>query len=286
MSEATLPDRLDPRSRVLAAAFFCAGLTGLHSLSSVAVALGLAALTSLAARLPLRLTLRRLAALEGFLLLSVASLPFTVAGAPVFDTPLGSVSREGLTLAALILGKAAAAALALAALLGTLEPAVLGRALSRLGAPDKLVHLYLFTQRYLHVLAREHARLTQAMKARGFRPGCNRHTWRVYGWMFGMLTLRSLERADRVLAAMRCRGFDGRLRSLREDASFRLPDGALAALALLAVGLTATLYQSTLIVTDQGAEKTRGMSRAAPVGADTNGHYSGPLVLPPTAGGW
>jgi hypothetical protein len=32
------------------------------------------------------------------------------------------------------------------------------------------------------------------------------------------------------------------------------------------------LYPSALIVTDQGAEKTRGTSRAAPVGADTNGH--------------
>ena len=98
--------------------------------------------------------------------------------------------------------------------------------------------------------------------------------------------MRSLERADRVLAAMRCRGFDGRLRSLQADAPFHLPDGAFAALALLAVGLAAALYQSPLIVTDQGAEKTRGMSRAAPVGADTNGHYSRPLILPATAGGW
>jgi hypothetical protein len=28
-----------------------------------------------------------------------------------------------------------------------------------------------------------------------------------------------------------------------------------------------------LIVTDQSAEKTRGMSRAAPVGADADGHH-------------
>jgi hypothetical protein len=32
------------------------------------------------------------------------------------------------------------------------------------------------------------------------------------------------------------------------------------------------LYRSALIVTDHGAEKTRGTSRAAPVGADTDGH--------------
>lgn len=238
-------DRLDPRTRVLAAAAFCVAVSLLQTGVGLAAALLCAAGLTAAAGLPAKTVLRRLAALEGFLLAGVAALPFAVPGEPAF-TLFGLVaSQPGLERAGLILGKATAAALAAAALLGALEPVALGRALARLGAPDKLTHLYLFTARYIHVLLREYRRLTLAMKARGFRPGCNRHTWRTYGWLFGMLTVRSLERADRVLAAMRCRGFDGRLLPLTEDRPFRLPDGVFAALALGVAAAAASVSAAT-----------------------------------------
>jgi cobalt/nickel transport system permease protein len=54
------------------------------------------------------------------------------------------------------------------------------------------------------------------MRARAFRPGCGPHCWRSVGYLFGMLMVRSLERAERIDAAMRCRGFDGRFH-LAED---------------------------------------------------------------------
>ena len=218
MSERSAPlDRLNPRTRVLAALAFCIAASFLQTAAGLTAALLCAAGLAATAGLPVRTALRRLAALEGFLLAGVAALPFMVPGAPAFTLLGFDASWPGLAQAAMIVGKATAAALAFAALVGALEPAALGRALARLGAPGKLVHLYLFTARYVHVLLREYRRLTLAMKARGFRPGCNRHTWRAYGWLFGMLTVRSLERADRVLAAMRCRGFSGALPALTED---------------------------------------------------------------------
>ena len=233
MSERSAPlDRLDPRTRVLAALAFCIAASFVQTAAGLTTALLCAAGFAAAAGLPLKTALRRLVALEGFLLAGVAALPFMVPGPPAFALLGFDASWPGLAHAGMIVGKATAAALALAALVGALEPAALGRALARLGAPDKLVHLYLFTARYVPVLLREHRRLTLAMKARGFRPGCNRHTWRSYGWLFGMLTVRSLERADRVLAAMRCRGFTGRLPALADDRPFRLPDGVFAALAV------------------------------------------------------
>lgn len=242
MNQRTAPlDRLDSRTRVLAALAFCIAASFLQTPAGLAAALTCAAVLAAAAGLSVKTALRRLAALEGFLLAGVAALPFMVPGPPAFALSGFEASWPGLTQAGLIVGKATAAALALAALVGALEPAALGRALARLGAPDKLVHLYLFTARYIHVLAREYRRLTLAMKARGFRPGCNRHTWRAYGWLFGMLTVRSLERADRVLAAMRCRGFVGRLPALTEDQSFRLPDGVFAALAVGVAAAAAAL---------------------------------------------
>jgi cobalt/nickel transport system permease protein len=106
---------------------------------------------------------------------------------------------------------------------GTLEPATLGHALGRLRVPDKLVHLFLFTVRYVDVLDAEFLRLRQAMRARAFVPGSNAHSWRSLGWLIGMLLVRSLERSQRILAAMKCRGFDGRL-YLLEDYRWRRAD--------------------------------------------------------------
>jgi cobalt/nickel transport system permease protein len=49
------------------------------------------------------------------------------------------------------------------------------------------------------------------MRARAFVPRSDRHTWNSYGWLIGMLLVRSLARSRRVFGAMRCRGFQGRL---------------------------------------------------------------------------
>jgi len=48
------------------------------------------------------------------------------------------------------------------------------------------------------------------MQARAFVMGTNRHTWKSIGYLFGMLLIRSVERAERINDAMKCRGFCGR----------------------------------------------------------------------------
>jgi cobalt/nickel transport system permease protein len=95
-----------------------------------------------------------------------------------------------------------------------------------LGVPDKLVHLMLFSVRYFDVLRREYLRLAAALKIRGFQPRMNRHTYRAYGHLVGMLLVRSLDHSERIVAAMKCRGFRGRFYLLdhfalsRRDACF------------------------------------------------------------------
>ncbi len=202
-------DGLDPRTRVLGAVLFAATAVALSRPSALLAALALAAGLAALARLPLRRTLARLAALEGFVLLVVAALPFTVPGDPAFSV-LGLVaSREGLLAAAEVALTANAVVLSLTALAGAMEPAVLGHALGGLGAPRRLVHLLLLTVRYVDVLEGEARRLALAMRARGFRPATDRHTLRTLGHLVGMLLVRSVERSERVLAAMKCRGYDG-----------------------------------------------------------------------------
>jgi len=86
-------------------------------------------------------------------------------------------------------------------------------ALARLGLPRALVIQLLFVYRYLFVLSDDAARMIRAHGLRaplGRRPGL-----RVAGSMLGQLLLRTLARAQRIHAAMLCRGFDGVFRLRR-----------------------------------------------------------------------
>jgi cobalt/nickel transport system permease protein len=176
--------------------------------------------------------------MESFLAVLLLTLPFSVPGTPVLALGPLAASAEGLAQALRILLKANAVVLALLGLVGGLEPVVFGHALARLGVPQKLVHLLLQTVRQIHLLSQEHRRLRQAMRARAFVPRSDRHTWNSYGWLIGMLLVRALGRSRRVLAAMRCRGFQGRLYLLdnpvwdRGDSAFALILGTSLAVLL------------------------------------------------------
>jgi cobalt/nickel transport system permease protein len=88
-------------------------------------------------------------------------------------------------------------------------------ALGRLGAPRVLVAQLALLYRYLFVLADEAARTIRGYEARaaGRRPGV-----RMGATLLAQLLVRALARAERVHAAMRCRGFDGRLWLVRSHA--------------------------------------------------------------------
>jgi len=204
-----LVGRLDPRTRVIAAVLFAVAAVSAQGLTAQGALLGLAAGLAGLARLPLGQTLRRLAALEGFMLAALFTLPFTVPGTPVATFLGWDASAEGLMRAASVALVATSVMLAVQALLGSLEAVALGHALERLRAPRRLVTLLLFTLRYIEVLHQEYARLRLAMRARAFRPRTGWHTWRAYGWLVGMLLVMSVERSERIHAAMRLRGFRG-----------------------------------------------------------------------------
>ena len=122
----------------------------------------------------------------------------------------------------------------LLALVGDLDPVVIGHALHRLRMPTVLVQLLQFTVRYVGLIDAELDRTRIAMRARGFVPGTNWHTYRSLGYALGMLLVRSLERAERVLCAMKCRGFSDRFPVL-DTLHFRRIDAGLAALTMLAL---------------------------------------------------
>ncbi len=118
-------------------------------------------------------------------------------------------------------------------------------AAAALRVPGRLVHIAMLTYRYLFLFARELGRLRVAVRVRGYRNRPTMHCYRTIGNVAGTLLVRSSERAERVAQAMRCRGFDGRFRSLTEFrtraidvvgfASIVLAFGALAASELLGI---------------------------------------------------
>ena len=147
-------------------------------------------------------------------------------------------SHESLRLAAAIALKANAAVLVVASLIGTMDAVTLGHALAHLYVPRRLAQLLLFMVRYFNVLGREYARLRAAMRVRCFRPRMSMHSYRTIGYLVGMLLVRSFDRSERVLAAMKCRGFRGQYYMLDHFAFVARRDLPFcAAMSLLATAL-------------------------------------------------
>jgi cobalt/nickel transport system permease protein len=110
-------------------------------------------------------------------------------------------------------------------------------AVEKLGAPRSFAVQLLFLYRFIFVLADEASRMVRARALRSF--GRGGMGMRVFTSMIGQLLLRTLDRAQRIHLAMRCRGFDGTIRMVRpwnirgRDAAFFLGWSALFVLMRL-----------------------------------------------------
>lgn len=226
--------RVDPRLRLAAVLGLAVTLYAAPGLEAAAVAVGLGVGVALLARVPGRRTARRLAALNLFFATLLLTVPLSTPGQPL--ATLGPLvwSQEGVRIALRLALQGNAVMLAAFALLASLDPVRLGWGLQGLGVPSRLVQLFLLLVRYIEVMHQEYHRLADAARVRCFSPRLNGHTLTSLGYLVGQLLLRSLERAERILAAMRCRGFDGRFHLAARAAGSRAD--ALFAVAWL-VGL-------------------------------------------------
>jgi len=207
--------RIDPRVRFLTALWLAACTAVVRNPPAVGFALAAGLALVAAARIPPRRVIRRLVPLNIFMLLVLLTLPWTVPGRPLLNIGPAVLTAEGLQRALLLAARGNALMLMMIALLGTMEVTDIAHALSRLHLPARLVGLFIITIRYIEVLHHhEFDRLARAMKSRSFRPRADLHTYRSYGYLLGMFMVRSFERAERILRAMKSRGFDGRLPAL------------------------------------------------------------------------
>jgi cobalt/nickel transport system permease protein len=220
---------LDPRVRIVG--FLVMGVTACvcDRMETLGCLLACSCVLLIAALPPRRRTVKRLLAVNSFMALTICTLPWFVPGVAILSAGSFSFSREGLMQAMMIAMKGNAIMIACFALIATIEPARLAHALWRLRLPRRLITVLMLQVRYIEVVHDEHHRLHDAMTARGFRPGFDMHTLRSYAHLVTMMIILSLRRAEQVLAAMRCRGFDGRFHCLT-TLRLRARDGVFIAL--------------------------------------------------------
>jgi cobalt/nickel transport system permease protein len=230
--------RFDPRWKLAAFGFAILAIAFVRSLPVAATAFAGALLLAIIARLPGRWFSVRLGIAALALVPFLVVLPFTVdRGGPAWEWGWLHISLAGLLAAITLALKTLAIVMLALVVLGTAPLHVTLHAARRLHVPGLLVQLTLLTYRYIFLLVDEFHRLRTALRVRGFRNRMSRHSYRTIGRVKGTLLVRGAERAERVAQAMRCRGFDGRFRVLREFHT-RLTDVLLFALI---VGMAAAL---------------------------------------------
>lgn len=199
----------DPRLKIIVAATYSVVTALLTSFLLLAACFLFSLVLVIWGRLNIKKVFKRLLVVNGFILCILVVLPFTYAGEPVFTIGPLVATKAGLLQAFLIAVKSNAIILCLVALLCTSPVFVLVHALHHLKVPSKLVYLFFFTYRYIHVIYMEFSRLRKAMKIRAFVPGTNMHTYKSFAYLVGMLLVRSYERSKRIYQGMLCRGFNG-----------------------------------------------------------------------------
>ncbi len=207
--------RLDPKVKMLEVFFFSIVVAVSNSLPVLFSALVVSCCIVLATRIPAKEIFRRLVPVNIMIIFLWFFLPFTIEGKHLFNIGPFAVTHEGLIYAFRISIKSNAMMLMLISLIVSTPIFSLGHAMLELSVPKKLVHLFLFTYRYIHVMDKEYIRLINAIKIRGFRPGTNLHTYRTFAYIVGMLLIKSFDRMQKVRNAMLCRGFKGNFYSLK-----------------------------------------------------------------------
>lgn len=203
--------RWDARWKLATLAIAAFGIASLNHLAPSALALALGLFLLLFARLPARWVRGRLA------LLAFATLPFLIVLPFTLDTdgpgwsigPL-NLSWHGLAAGLGIFCRCVAMGMLALILLGTAPIHHSLAAAHKLKVPGLFVVLVGLSYRYAFLLGDELRRIRIALRTRGFQARANPRGYRTLASATGAILVRGTDRAERVAAAMHCRGFTGR----------------------------------------------------------------------------
>ncbi len=208
--------RTDPRFRLVSALLYSIVVAVLYGFFSLIASAVFSLALVRAAGLDGKTVLKRLALVNGFVLLFLLILPLTAGGDIFFSIGFLHIYQPGVVLALQIALKSNAIIMAFIALVSTMNFSTLGHALNSLGLPHKFVFLFILTYRYIFVIEQEYKKIWRSIKIRGFSPKTTLHCYKTYAYMIGMIFVKASARAERVYRAMRCRGFNGSFYTLAE----------------------------------------------------------------------
>lgn len=204
----------DPRLKLISIGGLIISIVLISHIWLALMGLGLALLLVVISRIPLSFVVEDLKWALLFVSLFLVIMPLTVPGKEIARFYFLSISSEGIKLASLIAIKATAAILLIFPMVGTMRFDITIKALEKLKLPRMLVHMVMFTYRYIFLFIEEVQRMTTAISSRGFEKGTNLHTLRTLSKLVGMLFVRSYERTERIYQAMVSRGYDGSFKTL------------------------------------------------------------------------
>lgn len=209
--------RADPRVKLISALALSGVLAGSTTLITVSAGLFIGCMLVFLAKLSPTAIIRRLLLVNSFNAFLFLLLPFTYGQAPFYEIAGIKVSQPGLILAVIITIKGNGIVLFFISLIATSTIAELGSGLQKLHVSSRLCMILLFSYRYISVLYNEYKKLQRAAKLRCFRPSTNFHTYKTYAHLFGMLLVKSWNRAENVQKAMVLRGFSGKFHSIKQS---------------------------------------------------------------------
>lgn len=201
--------RLDPGAKLITTLVFIVAVVSFdkYTLSALIPFLIYPAVLISAGNLPLGYILKKLLVVSPFAILAGIFNPFMDRGI-LFN--IGSIGISGgwISFLSILLRfvLTVTAALILVSLTGF---NAVCESLMKLGMPRPFVVQLLFFYRYIFVLTDEAERMARAESLRSFNSRSIQ--LKTFIFLLGHLLLRTLDRAERIYCAMRCRGFDGHI---------------------------------------------------------------------------
>lgn len=189
------------RMRFLAALIWVFGISAMSSHIVVAACAAMAVAVMLPMGIGLKRVLKRLLIVAPFLLISYITLLISD-GVPI--------TREAFLFASLIALRIVASVLVVT-LVTTDNIKHYLSAFKALRMPNAFTSTLFLTQRYVHLIGQQLSSVRNALVSRLFSPKMRFKTIQIYGQITGGVTVRAIDRSQRVQQAMFSRGFNGKM---------------------------------------------------------------------------
>ena len=205
---------LDPRCKIILTLFFTISVISFNRYETVALLpfLSFPLFLTISAEIPLSYLIKKIA------VVSIFALCVAIAN-PLMDTQTAitagsiNISNGWLSFTSIMLRFFLTAATALLLLITT-GMYNITKGMEKLGVPHIFTMQLFFLSRYIFSLTEEVTKMERARAARSF--GKKGVTFKVFTNILSSLFIRSIERAEHVYTAMKCRGFEGSIKTVKK----------------------------------------------------------------------